>query len=270
MQDTFGTICFPEFMSEFELRLKQHLGDQYHELSWRERMSDVINGSRSISFKLAWLHSQYDQCKSYPPFTTEWWQHVPTPLRLKFLGSSTQNIASEARGCELPNDFTGTLVHYTLQRHVPSITRWGLLCGRKCGKSGETCIYLAACDFNSEEYTAATRRLGTGDLKLLCVIGFPPDETQDVRIYVNYERLCRAHPGPLLRQAENFAISCANWFADLRHIAVSYLADVELDDRCFISVHRDFEIVHWWCDQSRQLVLMIALCTEATPPLRGV
>ena len=29
-------------------------------------------------------------------------------------------------------------------------------------------------------------------------------------------------------------------------------------------------MIHWWCDQLRQLVLMIASSTEATPPRRGV
>ena len=124
MQDTFGTIPFLEFMSQYEPFLEQHLGDRYSQVSWRESWKQIVQGGHSICFKLVWFHSQYDQCKSYPPFTENWWQHVPTPLRLKFIGSSTQNIASGARGGQLPSNFTGTLVHYTLQRHLPSITRW--------------------------------------------------------------------------------------------------------------------------------------------------
>ena len=237
MQDTFGTIPFLEFMSQYEPFLEQHMGDRYSQVSWRERWKQIVQGGHSICFKFVWLHSQYDQCKSYPPFTEDWWQHVATPLRLKFIGSSTQNIASEARGIQLPSNFTGTLVHYTLQRHLPSITRWGLLCGRRCGKSGESCIYLAACDDDAEAYTAATRKLSEGELTLPYIVGFPPKVTHDVRIYVNYGRLFRTYPGPTLRQAENFAISCASSFA----IPWNCLeAAVSLKDHALLWVNPDY------------------------------
>ncbi len=154
MQDTSGTIPFTEFMSQFEPYLKQHLGEQYLAVSWRERWREIVNGGHSISFKFIWLQTQYDQVASYPPFTANWWQHVPTPLRLKFIGSSAVDIAPEARGVQLPHEFTGTLVHYTCRKHLPSITRWGLMCGRKCSQSGEKCIYLAAVDWNQNDYTA--------------------------------------------------------------------------------------------------------------------
>ena len=72
---------------------------------------------------------------------------------------------------------------------------------------------LAAGDFNQNEYTAATRKLSEDELALPHIVGFPPKAAHDVRIYVNFERLYRTHPGPDLRQAENFAISCAPSFA---------------------------------------------------------
>ena len=237
MQDTYGTIPFTDFMSQYEPFLEQHMGDQYSKVSWRERWKQIIQGGHSICFKFVWLHSQYEQCKSYWPFTEDWWQHVATPLRLKFIGSSTQNIASGARGGQLPSNFTTTLVHYTLQHHLPSITRWGLLCGRKCGKSSESCIYLAACDYDAEAYTAATRKLNEGELMLPHIVGFPPKDTHDVRIYVNYARLFITFPGPNLRQAENFAISCASSFA----IPWNCLeAAVSLKDNALLWVNPDF------------------------------
>ena len=35
-------------------------------------------------------------------------------------------------------------------------------------------------------------------------------------------------------------------------------------------VYERFRCVHWWCNQLKQLMLVIASSTEVTPPLRGV
>ena len=134
------------------------------------------------------------------------------PSALEISWRSAQNIATGARGGELPASFTTTLIHHTLLRYVPSITKWGILCGRECDRSNESCVYLAATEYDEAAYTAATRKLNDGELMLPHVIGFPPKDTHDVRIYVNYARLYRTFPGPNLRQAENFAISCESSF----------------------------------------------------------
>ena len=38
----------------------------------------------------------------------------------------------------------------------------------------------------------------------------------------------------------------------------------------YIQSNLNFRCVHWWCNQLKQLMLMIASSTEVTPPLRGV
>ena len=208
-QDAFGTIPLVEFMEQLEPHLEKHMGDQYIRRSWRERWRTIIQAGSSISFKFLWLQAQYDGLEPYAPFSEAWWQHVITPLRLKFIGCSTVEIEPEARGVPLPHDFTGTLLHYTCRKHLHSITRWGLLCGRNCGKSGDMCIYLASTEWDHDKYQAATRMQNEGNLELPQLIGFPPKPTQDVRIYINMKRLCSRNPPPDLRQAENFTISCA-------------------------------------------------------------
>ena len=213
------------------------MGDQYLLSSWRERWRDIVRAGSSISFKFIWLQAQHDAIESYAPFTEAWWQHVPTPLRLKFIGSSAVDIAPEARGVPLPHDFTGTLVHYTCRKHLPSITRWGLMCGRDCSKSGDMCIYLAANDWNQDEYQAATRKQNEGNLELPQLVGFPPKTTHDVRVYINMKRLCQRNPSPDLRQAENFTISCAPGFA----IPWNCLeAAVSMKENALIWVNPDF------------------------------
>ena len=196
-------------MDQLEPHLDKHMGNQYTLFSWRERWRRIVRAGSSISFKFIWLQAQYDVLESYAPFSEAWWQHVPTPLRLKFIGCSTVDIEPEARGVPLPYDFTGTLLHYTCRKHLHSITRWGLLCGRDCSKSGNMCIYLAATEWDHDKYQAATRKQYEGNLELPQLIGFPPKPTHDARVYINMKRLCQRNPSPDLRQAENFTISCA-------------------------------------------------------------
>ncbi len=89
----------------------------------------------------------------------------------------------------------------------------GLLCGRRCGKSSESCIYLAACDYDAEAYTAPTRKLSEGELTLPHTVGFPPKDTHDVRIYVNYDRLFRTYTEHVMwsEQLWHFGNPCVWW-----------------------------------------------------------
>ena len=99
------------------------------------------------------------------------------------------------------------------------------------------CIYLAANDWNQDEYQAATRKQNEGNLELPQVIGFPPKTTHDVRVYINMKRLSQQNPSPDLRQAENFAISCAPSFTVPWNCME---AAVSMEDNALIWVNPDF------------------------------
>ncbi len=85
----------------------------------------------------------------HTPCTEDWWAAVPTPIRIKFIGTSGAPVISEARGYPLPSNFAETLLHYTCLKNLSSITRWGLMAGIDCSKSNESFVYLAATEFDA-------------------------------------------------------------------------------------------------------------------------
>ena len=140
-------------MDQLEEELRGNLATNYvSEINWRERWRQIIRGSQVTSFKLVWLHAQYIQCEEHNPVSEDWWAAVPTPIRIKFIGSTSAPITSEARGYPLPSDFAETLIHYTSLRNLSSITRWGIKSGFDCSKSTESCVYLTAADYDDTEY----------------------------------------------------------------------------------------------------------------------
>ena len=99
LNDCHGTMPFADFMDQLETELKGNLAENYTSgLNWHERWRQIIRGSQVMSFKLVWLHAQYVQCEQHTPFSEDWWAAVPTPTRIKFIGSSGAPIVSEARG----------------------------------------------------------------------------------------------------------------------------------------------------------------------------
>ena len=93
LNDSHGTMPFTEFMDQLEEELRGNLATNYvSEPNWRERWRQIIRGSQVTSFKLVWLHAQYIQCEEHTPFTEDWWAAVPTPIRIKFIGSTSAPI----------------------------------------------------------------------------------------------------------------------------------------------------------------------------------
>ena len=96
-------------------------------------------------------------------------------------------------------------------RNLSSITRWGIKSGFDCSKSTESCVYLAAADYDDTEYKSCAQKLLDHDLILPHVVGYPPKGDHDTKVIVNYARLNKLQPE--LCQYESFAISCKSRFS---------------------------------------------------------
>ena len=110
----------------------------------------------------------------------------------------------------LTSDFAETLLHYTCLKNLSSITRWGIKAGIDCGKNNESCIYLAATDFDAELYKTCAQKVIQHDLEMPHLVGHPPRSDQDIKLVINYSRLFNLDPE--LCQDESFAISCRSHF----------------------------------------------------------
>ena len=212
LADNKGTMCFAQFSNLLETELSEALGNEYSfEADWRVRWKQIIRGSRTVQFKYAWLHDQYAECDKLGPFTDRWWNRIATPIRLKYLrGSAAVALDSDARGFPLPSDFAETLVHYTLVKHLPSITKLGLRTGVNSGKSTGNCVHLSSADYDPDHYKRCEQQFAQGDLELPHRVGYPPKELCNIMIVVSYGKLFAL--GPELCQDEGFSITCKAGF----------------------------------------------------------
>ncbi len=108
LRDSKGTCCFLEFMEKYEGELSERLGADYRfEPNWQNRWWDIMQGSNSMRYKCCRTHAQYKDVVKLWPFTKQWWDMVPLPLRVKVTrGHSGPALDDDAapwfRSCSSP------------------------------------------------------------------------------------------------------------------------------------------------------------------------
>ena len=165
-----------------------------------------MQGSNSIRYKFCWTHAQYKDVAKLWPFTKQWWNQVPTPLRVKVTrGHSGQALDDDARGKPLPPGFAPVLRHFGHISDAPNITQEGLKPGIICGKSSKSCVHFSIDVYDPTLYKEAQEQLAKGDLQLPARVGYPPRSDYDCELILNFDAVFDS--GAMLSQEEGFAVT---------------------------------------------------------------